>query len=175
MGQPQHPEAHTVIPGLQVMPQFIPSQVVVAFPSAGHGVQLLVPHEATSVFSTHALPHRCEPLRQESTHIPLLQLVVPFVGGGGHTVQLGPQLDVELGTQTPPQRLNPESQTALQLVRSQLGVPLATAGQVVHRAPQVSTLMSGTQPVLQTCWPAGHMLRHAPLAHPSTQGVVLLV
>jgi hypothetical protein len=50
-----HAPAHSFIPGGQVPPQLVPSQVALPPVGTGHAVQL-EPQELTAVSATHALP-----------------------------------------------------------------------------------------------------------------------
>jgi hypothetical protein len=86
-----HCPEHACIPAMQVKPQLVPLQVAVALAGGAHGVQLVAPHEVTSVFATHDAPQRWNPGSQVKSHWPEVHAGC-WCAAAGHTSHRAPQL-----------------------------------------------------------------------------------
>lgn len=73
-------------PLLHVKPHELPSQVALAFATAGHGEHEL-PHEVVEVSSAQVLPQRWKPTSHEKSHEAPLQIDTAF-GGVLHGAQV---------------------------------------------------------------------------------------
>jgi len=124
-------------PGLQVVPQFVPSQVAIPFAMVVHGVQV-APHEFVLVFDKQFVPQRWKPVLQVKPQVPDVQVAVAFGGGAAQGEHAFPhEAMLSFGRHAPPQRWKPASQFSRQLRAIQAAVPFAVVG---HAFPQVLQL-----------------------------------